>query len=77
MALADPQRTEALDPFDPLQLADQLTEEERMIQGAARSYAEGGDDPGLRRIAQEMLASHEARLAELRALAPGVSAAVR
>ncbi len=44
---------------------------------AARSYAEGGDDPGLRRIAQEMLAGHEARLAELRALAPGVSAAVR
>ena len=41
MALADPQRTEALDPFDPLQLADQLTEEERMIQGAARAYAEG------------------------------------
>ena len=41
MALADPQRIEALDPFDPLQLADQLTEEERMIQGAARAYAEG------------------------------------
>ena len=41
MALADPQRIEALDPFDPLQLADQLSEEERMIQGAARAYAEG------------------------------------
>ena len=40
MALADPQRIEALDPFDPLQLADQLSEEERMIQGAARAYAE-------------------------------------
>ena len=44
---------------------------------AARSYAEGGDDPGLRRIAQEMAAAHAARLAELRALSPGASAAVR
>ncbi len=44
---------------------------------AARSYAETGEDPGLRRIAQDMVAAHEARLAELRALAPGPSAAVR
>ncbi|WP_447766221.1 acyl-CoA dehydrogenase [Sphingopyxis panaciterrae] len=41
MALADPQRIEALDPFDPLQLDDQLSEEERMIRDAARAYAEG------------------------------------
>ncbi|NIJ39197.1 glutaryl-CoA dehydrogenase [Sphingopyxis panaciterrae] len=41
MALADPQRIEALDPFDPLQIDDQLSEEERMIRDAARAYATG------------------------------------
>ena len=41
MALADPQRIESLDPFDPLQLDDQLSEDERMIRDAARAYAEG------------------------------------
>ncbi|MGL3822002.1 acyl-CoA dehydrogenase [Sphingopyxis sp. R3-92] len=40
MALADPQRIEALDPFDPLQLDAELSEEERMVRDTARSYAE-------------------------------------
>ena len=44
---------------------------------AARAYAQGGEDPGLRRVAQDMLATHEARLVELRAMTPGPSAAVR
>ena len=39
MALADPQRIEALDPFDPLQLDAELSEEERMVRDTARSYA--------------------------------------
>ena len=41
MALADPQRIEALDPLDPLALDAQLSEEERMIRDAARAYATG------------------------------------
>ena len=41
MALADPQRIEALDPFDPLALDAQLSEEERMVRDAARAYATG------------------------------------
>ena len=41
MALADPQRIEALDPFDPLGLDGQLSDEERMIRDAARAYATG------------------------------------
>ncbi len=41
MALADPQRIEALDPFDPLQLDAELSEEERMVRDTARAYAEG------------------------------------
>src|SRR3546814_13130367 len=39
MALADPQRIEALDPLDPLQLDAELSEEERMVRDTARSYA--------------------------------------
>ena len=41
MALADPQRIEALDPLDPLQLDAELSEEERMVRDTARAYAEG------------------------------------
>ena len=41
MALADPQRIEALDPSDPLALDAQLSEEERMVRDAARAYATG------------------------------------
>ncbi|OWQ94327.1 acyl-CoA dehydrogenase [Sphingopyxis witflariensis] len=40
MAHADEQRIEALDPFDPLQLDAELSEEERMVRDTARSYAE-------------------------------------
>src|SRR3546814_4388122 len=39
MALADPQRIEALDPLDPLQLDAELSDEERMVRDTARSYA--------------------------------------
>src|SRR3546814_7981185 len=39
MALADPQRIEALDPLDPLQLDAELSEEERIVRDTARSYA--------------------------------------
>ena len=39
MALADPQRIEALDPLDPLQLDAELSEEERMVRDTARAYA--------------------------------------
>ena len=40
MTHADEQRIEALDPFDPLQLDAELSEEERMVRDTARSYAE-------------------------------------
>src|SRR3546814_11438902 len=39
MALADPQRIEALDPLDPLALEAELSDEERMVRDTARSYA--------------------------------------
>src|SRR3546814_8946238 len=39
MALADPQRIEALDPLDPLQLDAELSDEERMVRDTARAYA--------------------------------------
>src|SRR3546814_19771716 len=39
MALADPQRIEALDPLDPLALDAELSDEERMVRDTARAYA--------------------------------------
>src|SRR3546814_10279749 len=39
MALADPQRIEALDPLDPLALEAELSDEERMVRDTASSYA--------------------------------------
>lgn len=63
---------------EPVQAAlRRLVSTQEAALEAARSYAEDEEDPGLRRIAQEIVAAQEARLAQLRALAPGTSAAVR
>src|SRR3546814_12573077 len=39
MALADPQRIEALAPLDPLALEAELSDDERMVRDTARRYA--------------------------------------
>lgn len=64
-------------PATPNDFVRRLLAAEEAAAELARDYLRAGDDPAVRRVAEAALAAHEARIAELRTLLPGASAAVR